>query len=150
MSGEDDSNALVTSATATMMTAVQAMFTELRESMNNNINDINNNMNNNISSLRAEINSNSDTTRAELLERIDQRSRLSTRATTRAGSRAVSPKSLMAGVNAKLKSDADTPEVAEVPQGITMANALPQRQARPTHAEQVNHGALDNENGSCH
>jgi hypothetical protein len=42
-----------------MMTAVQAMFSELRDSMINN----NNTMNNNISSLRAEINSNSDATR---------------------------------------------------------------------------------------
>ena len=144
MSGEGDSDALVTSATATMMTAVQAMFTELRDSMvnnnliiNNNINDINNNMNINLTSLRTEMNSNSEATRAELLERIDQRSRLSTRATTRAGSRAVSPKSLMAGINAKLKSDADTPDMTEVPQGITMANALPERQARPGPAEQA-------------
>ena len=116
MSGEDDSNALVTSATATMMTA---MFTELRESMINN----NLTISNNINDLRAEMSSNGDATRAELLERIDQRSRLSTRATTRAGSRAVSPKSLMAGVNAKLKSDADTPDVPEVHNGERSASA---------------------------
>ena len=129
MSGEDDGNTLVTDATATMMTAVQAMFMELRDSMinnnisiNNNINDINNTLNNNINdinknmtNLRAEINSNSDATRAELLERIDQRSRLSSRLSTRAGSRAVSPKTLMAQLNTKLKSDADTPDVAETP-----------------------------------
>ena len=74
MSGEDDGNTLVTDATATMMTAVQAMFMELRDSMinnnisiNNSINDINNTLNNNINdinknmnNLRAEINSNSD------------------------------------------------------------------------------------------
>ena len=54
MSGEDDSNALVTNATATMMTAVQAMFTELRESMINN----NLTISNNINGLRAEMNSN--------------------------------------------------------------------------------------------
>ena len=158
MSGEDDSDALVTSATATMMTAVQAMFTELRDSMNNNnliisnnINDINNTMNNNINDINNSMNNNNnhinkaietmqvlhEASRAELLERIDQRSRLSTRATTRAGSRAVSPKSLMAGVNAKLKSDADTPDVSDVPQGITMTNALPERQVRPSPAEQA-------------
>ena len=44
MSGEDDSSALVTSATASMMTAVQAMFTELRESMINNNLTISNNL----------------------------------------------------------------------------------------------------------
>ena len=158
MSGEDDSDALVTSATATMMTAVQAMFTELRDSMNNNnliisnnINDINNTMNNNINDINNSMNNNNnhinkaietmqvlhEASRAELLERIDQRSRLSTRATTRAGSRAVSPKSLMAGVNAKLKSDADTPDVLEAPQGITEANALPERQRRPSQVEQA-------------
>ncbi len=110
MSGEDDGNALVTSATATMMTAVQAMFMELRDSMinnnltiNNNINDINNNMNSNINDLRAEINSKRDATRAELLERIDQRSRQSSRSSTRVGSRAVRPKTLMAQLNTKLK-----------------------------------------------
>ena len=133
MSGEDDSSALVTSATATMMTAVQAMFTELRKSMINN----NLTISNNINDLRAEMTSSSDATRAELLERIDQRSRLSTRATTRAGSRAVSPKSLMAGVSAKLKSDADSPDASDVPQGITMTNALPERQVRPSPAEQA-------------
>ena len=41
----------------------------------------------------------------------------------------------MTGVNAKLKSDADTPDMPEVPRGISMANALPQRQARPSHEQ---------------
>ena len=50
-------------------------------------------MNNNLSSLRAEMNSNSDTTRAELLERIDQRSRLSSRS-SRVSSRTTSSKQL--------------------------------------------------------
>ena len=39
-------------------------------------------MNNNMNNLRAEINSKSDATRIELLERLDQRSRLSSRATS--------------------------------------------------------------------
>ena len=50
--------------------------------LNNNINDINNTMNNNMNNLRAEINSKSDATRIELLERLNQRSRLSSRATS--------------------------------------------------------------------
>ena len=82
-------------------------------------------MNNNIYNLRAEINSNSDTTRAELLERIDQRSRLSSRSSTRAKSRAVSPKTLMAQLNTNLKSDADTPDVAETPRANSLAPVLP-------------------------
>ena len=45
MSGEDDGNALVTNATATMTTTVQAMLTELRDSMMNNNISINNNIN---------------------------------------------------------------------------------------------------------
>lgn len=106
-------------------------------------------MYNNINDLRAEINSNNETTRLELLERIDQRSRLSTRTSTRAGSRAVSPKSLVAQVNAKLKSDADTPDVPEIPRGITMTNALPQRQARPSRVEQMDIAETPRANYFC-
>lgn len=121
----------------------------IHNNLNNNINDLNNNMYNNINDLRPEINSNNETTRLELLERIDQRSRLSTRTSTRAGSRAVSPKSLVAQVNAKLKSDADTPDVPEIPRGITMANALPQRQARPSRVEQMDFAETPRANYFC-
>jgi hypothetical protein len=154
MSGEDDCNTLVKDATATMMTAVQAMFTELRDSMinnnisiNNSINDINNTLNNiiyyinkNMNNLRAEINSNSDATRAELLERIDQRSRLSSRSSTRTGSRAVSPKTLMAQLNTKLKSDADTPDVAETPRANSLAPVLPPPKTRMNQVNESKSG----------
>ena len=76
MSDEDN-----TTTAASMMATMQAMFTQMSETLNNN----NNNMNININGLRAEMNSNNEATRLELLERIDQRSRLSTRTSTRAG-----------------------------------------------------------------
>ena len=87
--------------------------------LNNNINDINNTMNNNMNNLRAEINSNSDATRAELLERIDQRSRLSSDVaeTPRADSLAPvlpPPKTRMNQVN-ESKSGTNIPDIAETP-----------------------------------
>lgn len=93
-----------------------------------------------MNNLRAEINSNSDATRAELLERIDQRSRLSSRSSTRAGSRAVSPKTLMAQLNTKLKSDADTPDVAETPRANSLAPVFPPPKTRMNQVNESKSG----------
>ena len=128
-----------TRATPSMMEVMQAMLNNL----NNNINDINNNINNNNDSLRAEINNNNDSLRAEinynnskfnckindmqalsvaariemleLIDTFDQRSRRSTRASSRNDSRAVSPKSFVAQVSTKLESGVQEPPVVETP-----------------------------------
>ncbi len=78
-----------TMATPSIMEAMMAMFNNL----NNTITEINTTMINNNESLRA-----------EMFELIDQRSRKSTRVPTRTTSRAVSPKTLVAQVSAKLES----------------------------------------------
>jgi len=79
-------------ATPSIMEVMQAMF-----------NNLTNNMNINNNSLRAEINNKIDemqslnaAARIEMFELVDQRSRRSTRASTKTTSRAVSPKSLLA------------------------------------------------------
>jgi hypothetical protein len=83
----------------------------------------------NSDSLRAEINNNNsnfdnkfdnmqalnDAARMEMLELIDQRSRRSTRASSRTTSRAVSPKTLIAQVSAKLEPRIQEPPVTETP-----------------------------------
>ena len=98
-------------ATPSIMEVMQAMFNNL----NNIINDINNTMNIHNDSLRAEINNNNSKTdskiddmqalnaaaRIEMLELIDQRSRRSTRASSRNNSSTVSPKSFVAQVNSQ-------------------------------------------------
>ena len=101
-------------ATPSMMEVMQAM-----------LNNLNNNINNNNDSLRAEININSSkiddmqelsaAARIEMLELIDQRSRRSTRASSRNNSRAVSPKSFVAQVSTKLESGEQRPPVVETP-----------------------------------
>jgi len=99
-----------TMATPSIMEVMQAMFNNLTNNMN-----INN-------SLRAEINNKIDemqslnaAARIEMFELVDQRSRRSTRASTKTTSRAVSPKSLVAQVSAKLESGVQEPPVVETP-----------------------------------
>lgn len=126
-----------TLATSSIMEQLQAMFTQMRDSINNNninnknnnINDINNTMNHNNDSLQAEINNNNnkfdykfdimqalnEAGHMKLLDLIDHRSRRSTRASTRATLRAVSLKSLVAQVSAKLESGVQEPPVIETP-----------------------------------
>jgi len=99
-----------TMATPSIMEAMQAMFNNfnntitnsndsLRAEINNNNDSLRAEMINNSESLRAEINNNQalyEARRMELLERIGQRSRKSTRASSRTTSRAVGTRQLAA------------------------------------------------------
>ena len=103
---------------------MQVMVGQMRDSVSNNINDITTTITNNNDSLRAEMNNNNtnineqletiralnDASRVELLGLIEQRSTRSTRNSTRAPSRAISPTTLVSQVNVKLCSDADDQE----------------------------------------
>ena len=107
--------------TASILEMMQAIVGQMRDSVNSNINAINSTITNTNDSLRAEMNNNNnninekfetmqalnDASRAELLGLIEQRSTRSTRNSTRAPSRAISPTSLVSQVNVKLHSDAD-------------------------------------------
>jgi hypothetical protein len=109
---------------ASILEMMQAIKGQMRDSVNSSINGITTTITNNNDSLRAEmINNNininekfetmqalNDASRAELLSLIVQRSTRSTRNSTRAPSRAISPTSLVSQVNAKLHSDADEQE----------------------------------------
>jgi hypothetical protein len=103
---------------------MQAIVEQMCDSVSSNLNDITTTITNNNDSLRAEINNNNtninekfetmqalnDASRLELLGLIEQRSSRSTRNSTRAPSRSISPTTLVSQVNAKLCSDADEQE----------------------------------------
>ena len=105
-------------ATPSIMEVMQAMFNNLNNTITNSNDSLRAEINNNNDSLRAEINNNqalNTAARMEMFELIDQRSRKSTRAPTRATSRAVSPKTLVAQVSAKLESGVQETPVQETP-----------------------------------
>ena len=130
--------------TASILEMMQAMVGQMRDSVSSNINDITTTITNNNDSLRAEMNNNNininekfetmqalnDASRAELLSLIEQRSTCSTRNSTRAPSRAISPTSLVSQVNAKLCSDADEQEVQAAVQASL--NDVRQRSRAPS------------------
>ncbi len=153
MSNEDQSVII-----ASILEMMQAMVSQMRDSVNSNINDMNSTITNNNDSLRAEINNNNnslraeinnnntnvnekfetmqalnDASRVELLSLVEQRSTRSTRNSTRAPSRAISPTSLVSQVNAKLYSDADEQETQAAIQASL--NDVRQRSRAPTMME---------------
>ena len=98
-------------------------------------------MSNNINDLRAEINRNSEAIRLELLERIDQRSRLSSRSSTRAGSSGLSSSKQLALRHA-VTLNATIP-VVTVPVIVTALKtpplyfAVPDNEISRTHMEPI-------------
>jgi hypothetical protein len=115
----------LTMSTPSMMEQMQAMFAQMRDSIDNNNNSIINNINNinnTMNTMNNKFDNKFDTMetlnearRIELLGLIDQRSQRSTRAPSRATSRAVSPKSLVAQVSARLESGVQEPPINETP-----------------------------------
>ena len=95
---------------------------------------------NNNESLRAEINNNqalNTAARMEMFELIDQRSRKSTRAPTRTTSRAVSPKTLVAQVSAKLESGVqETPRVNSFGPDLSLTQVFRDKEAADSFAEE--------------
>ena len=132
---------------ASILEMMQAMVGDITKTITNNNDSLRAEINNNNDSLKAEINSNNnninekfetmqslnDASRVELLGLIAQRSTRSTRNSTRAPSRAISPTSLVSQVNAKLCSDADEQETQAAIQASL--NDVRQRSRAPTMIE---------------
>ena len=105
----------------------------MRDSVGSSLNDITvtiTNNNNNINEKFETMQALNDASRVELLGLIEQRSTRSTRNSTRAPSRAISPSTLVSQVNAKLCSDADEQEAQAAAQ--ESLNDVRQRSRAPS------------------
>ena len=144
MSGEENND------NANIMELMKYMFSSMSDQFNSYINDMNHNINNNMNSIRDDMNMNNDMVNA----RIES---LQERIASRAGSRAVSPSTLAAKLNARIKVEpidlaTDTPRAYAPREDISMtvlmknnedanafadANPMP-KQRKPLESKRMN------------
>ena len=116
MSGEDNND------NANIMELMKSMFSSMSDQFNSNMNDMDHNISNNMNSIRDDMNSNNDMVNA----RIES---LQERIASRVGSRAVSPSTLAAKLNNRIK--VDTPRAYALQSSRTMRMRTPLQMSIP-------------------